>query len=176
VKYWLRFVGVFLILILGVVGCAEPTAEAEAEMPEGIGTGNRARDFTLRSLDGAKVSLSDYRGNVVLVNFWATWCAPCRAEIPDFEEAYQAYKDEGFVILGVNEQESPDIIEPFLAEMGATYPVLLDEQGQVMSEYRVLGLPTSLLLDQDGVIQTRHTGILSIAQLETQLAKLLPER
>ena len=78
------------------------------------------------------------------------------------------------MVLGLNEQEAPRAIEPFVDEMGMTYPVLLDEQGQVMSEYRALGLPTSLLVDRDGVIQVRHTGILSAAQLEKHLSKLLP--
>jgi peroxiredoxin len=168
--------GVALILVLGVAACAEPDAESKSGVPEGINKGNQALGFTLDSLDGAKVSLSDYRGNVVLVNFWATWCGPCRAEIPAFEEAYQAHKDEGFVVLGVNEQEAPEAIEPFLAEMGVSYPILLDRQGQVMSEYRVLGMPTSLLLDQDGVIQVRHTGLMTADQLETHLAKLLSGR
>jgi thiol-disulfide isomerase/thioredoxin len=107
---------------------------------------------------------------VVLVNFWATWCAPCRAEIPDFEEAYRSYKDRGFVILGVNQQEAPQVVEPFVAELGMTYPVLLDQRGQLMKEYRILGMPTSLLIDRDGVIQLRHTGIMTASELEEALA------
>ena len=165
-----------MILSLGAGACTGSSAESGSPPLQGINTGNQARDFTLKSLDGSKVTLSDFQGDVVLINFWATWCAPCRAEIPDFEEAYQVHKDEGFVILGLNEQEAPQVIGPFIEELGMTYPVLLDEQGQVMSEYRVLGLPTSLLVDRHGVIQVRHTGTLSAAQLESHLTKLLPPR
>ncbi len=173
-KHWKALVGILMILALGLGACAGPGTGSGSSAPIGINTGNQARDFRLKSVDGSEVSLSDFRGDVVLVNFWATWCAPCRAEIPDFEEAYQAHKDEGFVILGLNEQEAPQAVEPFIEEIGMTYPVLLDEQGQVMGEYRTLGLPTSLLMDRNGVIQVRHTGILSAAQLEKHLSKLLP--
>ena len=145
-------------------------------MPQGINQGNRARDFTLTSLDGSDVSLSDYRGNVVLVNLWATWCGPCRAEIPDLEAAYRAHKDEGFVVLGINVEEPRKAVEPFVDDMDMTYPVLLDESGLVLKEYRGLGLPMSLLVDREGVIQVRHMGFLTGKQLESYLAKHLREQ
>jgi peroxiredoxin len=173
VKHWKILIGVLVILSLGTVACTSTDTESGSSAPEGISTGNRARDFTLKSLDGEKVSLSDFRGDVVLINFWATWCGPCRAEIPDFEQVYGNHKDKGLVILGLNQQESPAVIEPFAEELGMTYPVLLDEQGQVMSEYRILGLPTSVLVDRDGVIQVRHTGTMTANQLESQLDDLL---
>jgi peroxiredoxin len=166
-------VGLLILLSLGLVACAGSSTESKSPPPLGINTGNQARDFELESLDGSEVSLSDFQGDVVLINFWATWCAPCRAEIPDFEQVYQDRRDAGFVILGVNEQEAPEVIEPFVQELGMTYPVLLDERGQVMSEYRALGLPTSLLVDRDGVIRVRHTGVMTAAQLESHLSKLL---
>ena len=162
-----------MILALGAGACTGSSTEPGPSALQGISTGNQARDFALKSLDGSKVTLSEFQGDVALINFWASWCSPCRAEIPDFEGAYQAHKDEGFVILGLNEQEAPQVIGPFIEELGMTYPVLLDEQGQVMREYRVLGLPTSLLVDRNGVIQVRHTGTLAAAQLESHLTKLL---
>jgi peroxiredoxin len=168
-KTWQQTVGIPLILVLAVVACGGP---GEA-VPQGINEGNRARDFTLPSLDGTEVSLSDFDDSVVLVNFWATWCAPCRAEIPDFEEAYRAHKDDGFVVLGINVEEPHKVIEPFVDSMDMTYPVLLDERGQVMQEYRAMGLPMSLLVDKGGVIQERHMGTLTADQLDNYLAKLL---
>jgi cytochrome c biogenesis protein CcmG/thiol:disulfide interchange protein DsbE len=161
--------GLLLILVLAVVACGGP---GEA-MPQGINQGNRARDFTLTSLDGREVSLSDFEDSVVLVNFWATWCPPCRAEIPDFEAAYRAHQDDGFVVLGINVEELRTAVEPFVDSMGMTYPVLLDERGQVMQEYRGLGLPMSLLIDKDGVIRERHMGTLTANQLDSYLTKLL---
>lgn len=159
-----------LLVAFVAVACTGPGSA----VPQGINEGTRARNFTLKTIDGGKASLSDYRGNVVLVNFWATWCAPCRAEIPDLEAASQTHKDEGFVVLGINVEESQQAVEAFVAEMGMTYPVLLDEHGQVMSEYRSQGLPMSLLLDKEGVIQVRHVGILTGDKLEEYLGKVLP--
>lgn len=168
-RRWRQKIGVLLILTVLVAACSGPGSAA----PQGITVGNRARDFHLESLHGEQVSLSDYKGSVVLVNFWATWCAPCRAEIPDFEAAYQAHKDDDFVVLGINVEESSRDVEAFVRELNVTYPVLLDEQGKVMNEYRGLGLPMSLLVDRDGVIQVRHMGILTANQLQEYLDKSL---
>jgi peroxiredoxin len=169
VKNWKYIAAVLLILAVMMAACSGPGSAA----PQGISVGNRARDFTLESLDGGKVSLSDYKDQVVLVNLWATWCPPCRAEIPDLEAAYRAHRDEGFVVLGVNVEESVQAIEPFVTNLDMTYPVLLDERGQVMNDYRALGLPMSLLVDREGVIQERHVGILTASQLERYLSELL---
>lgn len=168
-KNWKYITAALLILAVTMAACSGPESAAS----QGISVGNRARDFTLESLDGGKVSLSDYKDQVVLVNLWATWCPPCRAEIPDLEAAYRAHKDEGFVVLGVNVEESAQAIEPFVADLDMTYPVLLDERGQVMNDYRALGLPISLLVDREGVIQERHVGILTASQLERYLSELL---
>lgn len=148
--------------------------ESESAPPEGVNEGKRARDFTLANLAGIDVSLSDFQGQVVLVNFWATWCAPCRDEIPGFEQVYRTYTDDGFVVLGVNLQESRDQVEPFLDSMDVTYPILLDQGGDVTSEYRTLGLPMSILVTPEGVIHTRHVGFLSDSILENYLQELLP--
>lgn len=164
-----QFPRVLLLLALAVAACTGPGSAAS----QGINEGNRARGFTLESLDGSKVSLSDYEGNVVLVNFWATWCAPCRAEIPDIEAAYQAHKDDGFVVLGISTDESRQVVEPFVAELDMTYPVLLDERGEVMNEYRVRGLPMSLLVDREGIIRARHLGFLTGSQLAKYLEDTL---
>ena len=129
--------------------------------------GNIAPDFTLESLDGGKVSLSDYRGNVVLVNFWASWCDPCRTEIPDLEAAYQAHKGQGLIVLGVNVAETRQVVGPSVKAFGISYPVLLDEQDRLMKVYRGLGLPMSLLIDREGVIRERHMGLLTAERTES---------
>ncbi len=159
-----------LILTIAAVACSGPGSAA----PSGVLEGNRARDFTLESLAGNRISLSDYQGRVVLVNLWATWCTPCQAETPDLEAVYRDHKADGFVVLGVNVRESRQAVQAFVQEFGVTYPILLDTTGKLMSEYRVRGLPTSLLIDREGVIQVRHLGALTAAQLEKYLAQVLP--
>ena len=155
-----------LAVILGACGGGAPTGST------GVNQGNLARDFALETVDGTEVSLSEYRGNVVLINFWATWCPPCRAEIPDLEAAYRTRQDDGFVVLGVNVEEPREAVAPFVEAMGMSYPVLLDKGGQVMKMYRAPGLPISLILDRDGVIRVRHVGFLTREQLEDYLANL----
>lgn len=162
--------GVLIVLVLALAACGGSGADTQI----GISEGQRAPDFGLEMLDGTKVSLSDYRGDVVLLNFWATWCEPCRAEIPAIEAVFQARQGEPFVVLGVNSQESREVIIPFVKEMGMTYPVLLDGTGRVTQTYRGPGLPMSLVLDREGVIRFRHAGVLTEAQLEGYLEKLLP--
>ena len=166
---WKYVVVSLLLLALSPVACGGQ------DPPEttGINVGSVAVDFTLEALDGSEVSLSQYRGDVVLINFWATWCPPCRAEIPDIEDAYRARKDEGFVVLGVSVEQTYGSVAPFVELAGMTYPVLLDELSQVYNTYRVPGLPTSLLVDEEGVIQARHVGQLSKAQLKEYLDQVL---
>ena len=158
-----------LLLLAVLIGSCGGGASAGST---GVNQGNLASDFTLEAIDGSEVSLSDYRGDVVLVNFWATWCPPCRAEIPDLEAAYQARSDDGFVVLGINVEEPREAVAPFAQAIGMSYPVLLDRGGQVMKMYRAPGLPISLILDRDGVIQVRHVGFLTGEQLEDYLAEL----
>ena len=143
--------------------------------PQGVNQGNQALDFTLETVDGQTVSLSDYHGQVVLINFWATWCPPCRAEIPSLEAAYREHNGHGFVVLGVNVQDPPQVVAPFVDQMDMTYPVLLDLNGTVMQDYRAQGLPMSLLVDRNGVIQVRHVGYLSESQLAQYLSSVAPE-
>jgi thiol-disulfide isomerase/thioredoxin len=169
VRGWWKGVGLLLALGLLLAACGG----AEGGLPEGISEGKLAPDFRLETLAGGEVSLSDHRGDVVLINFWATWCAPCRAEIPAIEAVHQARQNEGFVVLGVNYQESRDVVEPFARELAIPYPVLLDESGRVMETYRAIGLPMSIIVDREGIIQVRHAGLLTEAQLDDYLDDLI---
>jgi peroxiredoxin len=132
-----------------------------------------APEFALQTVDGRTVKLSDYRGQVVLLNTWATWCPPCRAEMPDLEAYYRDHQDDGFVVLAINSQESVDTVTGFLGDHGFTFPVLLDPDGVVMSSYEIRGLPTSFFIDRDGMVRGVWSGQLSPARLKELVDPLL---
>jgi peroxiredoxin len=159
-----------VLLVLTATACTG----ANQVRSEGVKEGSQAPDFVLEALDGEQVSLEEFSGQVVLMNFWATWCPPCKAEIPDIEAAYQLHQEDGLVVLGINVEESRETVEPFVEEFNITYPVLLDEARQVFKAYRVSGLPMSVIVDREGVIRVRHTGTMTAAQLERYLEQLLP--
>ena len=119
-----------------------------------------APDFTLDTLQGAKVTLSHLRGKIMVVNFWATWCLPCRKETPALEKAYEQYKDSGIVILGVNltDQDSASEVESFVQEFKLTYPILLDRDGNISNLYQVQGLPMTFFINREGIIRTVVVG------------------
>ncbi|MCB0193300.1 MAG: redoxin domain-containing protein [Anaerolineae bacterium] len=134
--------------------------------------GQPAPPFTLTSLNGESVSLSDYGGQVVLVNFWATWCSACITEMPDYEQVYQQYRPE-FVVLGVNLQESSSHVQQYAAGLGLNFPVLLDSDGRVTNrDYHVTGMPGSFLVDREGKIVYRHVGPMNAETLVEKLAEL----
>lgn len=135
-------------------------------------TGKLAPNFTLPDMNGQPVTLTDYRGQVVLINIWATWCATCLIEMPAYEQVYQQYQKE-FVILGINYQEATEQVKQYTHGLGVSYPVLLDEAGDVINQhYRVTGMPSSLLIDQHGIIIYQHIGPMSKATLLEKLAEL----
>ena len=119
-----------------------------------------APNFTLDTLDGNKVTLSDLRGKIVVVNIWATWCLPCRAETPALEKSYEQYKDSGVVILGVDStnQDSLSDVTSFVQEFKLTYPILLDRDGRVGYLYQIKGLPSTFFINRRGVIRTVVVG------------------
>jgi thiol-disulfide isomerase/thioredoxin len=125
-----------------------------------------APDFTLRDLQGKETSLRDLRGQVVLLNFWATWCGPCREEMPIIQERYN---DGGFALLAINFDESKEIVQWFIDELGIDIPVLLDPGGRVQELYRLRGYPTSFFLDPDGVIRFIHIGEMTASDLDNYL-------
>ena len=132
-----------------------------------------APNFSLQTLDGRTVELSDYQGQVVLLNTWATWCPPCRAEMPDLEAYYRERQADGFVVLAVNSQESAGTVAAFLEDHDFTFPVLLDTDGVVMRQYGIRGLPTSFFIDRDGNVHGVWSGQLSPARLRELVDPIL---
>lgn len=138
--------------------------------------GFKAPDFTAKSLDGSEISLSSLRGKAVLVNIWASWCLPCRKEMPALERVYQEYNDNGFTILAVNatDQDQIENVRSFAREMSLSFPVLLDESGEISTAYQLSALPTSFFISADGVIQKVVVGgPMSEALLRSQIEQLL---
>lgn len=121
-------------------------------------TGEKSPDFTLKSRDGGNVKLSEQRGNIVLVNFWASWCGPCREELPAFEELYQEYQDMGVEILAVNVDDEAEKANVLLQDIEVSFPVLFDTSGDVSKLYDVSAMPTTVLVDRDGNVRLLHPG------------------
>jgi peroxiredoxin len=145
---------------LGVVALApelNPTGRAAAALE-----GRAAPNFRLATIDGDPATLDSFRGRYVLVNFWASWCGPCRSETPELQALYDRERANGLVILGVNQQEQPAEAGSFAGQFSVTYPILLDRSGEVAEAYRVgRGLPVSFLIDPNGVVRQVYQGQLS---------------
>jgi peroxiredoxin len=159
--------------VVATVVALEPLA-ANAQV--GVELGRPAPDFTLSTLEGDFLSLADYQGQPVLINFWASWCPPCRLEMPDLVETYETHKDEGFVILAVDLtfQDSIRNVEAFVKEFGMTFPVLLDHDSVVTNGlYRLLGLPMSVFVNREGIVTRIHIGAMTGEQVDEFVAEIL---
>lgn len=140
-------------------------------LPESIAVGNPAPNFELSTLMGESMNLIEFRGKIVLINFWASWCEPCKVEMPFFEKIYQEPGSE-LEILAVNFDESPQIVSKFVDEFGLSFPILLDPGGEVQNLYRVRGYPTTFVIDETGVVQFHHIGLFNEDQLRVYLDQL----
>ncbi len=150
---------------------------APASHPAGGGpamlAGAPAQSYPIKRLDGSMDSLENYRGRVVLVNLWASWCAPCRSETPALEQLYSEDRGKGFVVLGIDQGESAEAAGAFAKEMKLTYPILLDEDQSYGRAYAAIGLPTSLVVDRTGHIVRGIDGELTLAQMRDAVTTVL---
>ena len=146
----------YVALTAGIMAQATPLWAIDIRPEEG----HLAPDFALKTLNGKMIRLSDFRGKkVVLINFWATWCPPCRSEMPTMQQIYTEYKGKGFEILAINiERDSKEEILEFMKELRLTFPVLLDSDMKVTRTYRLIGLPVSMLIDRRGIIRSKEIG------------------
>lgn len=149
-------------------------AQLPASSSEILDVGDTAVNFYLHDLEGNIVDLEAFRGQPVILNFWATWCAPCRVEMPALEAAYQAHQDDGLVILAVNAQETHQEVTRFFDELGLTFTPLLDADGEISHLYNVYNFPSSYFIDAAGTITAVHRGLLTKQQIETYLADTIP--
>ncbi len=170
-----------LLPVLGVAWIAVSRVPAQA-VASGDGRpplpliGFTAPEFTLETLDGQMLTLSDFRGQAVLVSFWATWCPSCQLEMPAIQGVYDQYRDQGFIVLAVNLQEGDAQLSAFAGQRGLTFPILMDRDGQVFARYRVKALPSSFFVDRAGVIREVTVGGPMVrAFVESEVTPLLSE-
>lgn len=143
-----RRVRCLLLFCLAIAGLESTAAQL----------GETAPDFTLKNMVGDNVRLEEHRGDVLLVNFWASWCGPCRQEMPILERIHNRYENAGFKVLGVNVDKKEDKARKIAERSGVTFPLLLDTQQQVSEQYGLEGMPYTVLIDRDGNIRYIHTG------------------
>lgn len=172
----IRFAVLYTALAFGANTAAADTAALEA-LREGDmrklnfhAEAKALPEVTLLDAEDAPHTLAEYRGRLVLLNFWATWCAPCQIEMPALEQAYQERKDEGLVVLAVNRDEDRGAVERFFyVDLELSFTALLDEEARVNDMYRVFNLPTTVFVDGDGVIRAVHRGVLTQDLIDSYL-------
>ena len=143
-KTLLRITGLAVLLSAGTAGADISTGPAP--------------DFTLKSHSGENLRLSEFRGEVVMINFWASWCGPCRQEMPLLDELYTQYQPLGFTILGVNVEEDSSKAKQLLKDIPVNFPVLFDNESEVSKLYKVVAMPSTVLVDRDGNVRYLHQG------------------
>jgi thiol-disulfide isomerase/thioredoxin len=161
-------------LIRALVVLCIASASLAAQRPPKLG--QAAPEFRLKLLSGGEASLSQFKGHPILVNFWATWCKPCRQEMPEIIAAYQAHRAQHLEILAVNlsDQDKMKDVRKFVAEMVLPFPVLLDEKGKTRERYRLITVPTSIFIDTEGMVRKINAGPISASVLQEDIAEILP--
>jgi cytochrome c biogenesis protein CcmG, thiol:disulfide interchange protein DsbE len=174
---------VLLIIVLSLSACGTSnTSDIPANLPDQIGVNatltqsgsiatvdQPAPAFTWRDAQGATRNLADYRGQRVIINMWATWCEPCRSEMPDLD---RVNGQNDVVVIGINKGQNIDVIPPFIAEIGVSFPLISDPDGDVSLAYGARNLPTSVFIDREGIVRSISIGILSAEALALQLERL----
>lgn len=160
------FLTIFLVLVVAIpiilISLKEKGSHSRFTRP--LQVGKPAPDFTFPDLDGRKVSLSEFIGKVVLVNIWATWCPPCRDEMPSMQRLYERFSGEHFEILAVSiDADGREAVAPFMQKMNLTFPALLDPKERIRSLYKITGVPESFIIDRKGTLVQRVVGPLDWA-------------
>jgi peroxiredoxin len=175
----LTFLAATAALLALAAACSNYQAEKVAEAAKGSRSGKDgvelqpAPDFALQDADGKTIRLSEYKGKVVLLDFWATWCGPCKIEIPWFMEFQRKYKDRGFTVIGVSMDDGWQVVKPFVEEFKMNYPVVLGDDETAAKFGNVEVLPTTFIIDKEGRIVEMHKGLVSKDEMEKRILDLL---
>lgn len=168
---WLNLT--FAVLLAGCSASApSPLAWVVERLPWPSEAGQPAQDFAFQTFRGEQLALADFAGQSVVLNFWASWCVPCRAEMPHFERAYREYRERGVVFVGLAVEDDPQAARQFAQLLGITYPVGLDPRNQTALRYQVAGLPTTIFITRGGTVAKRWTGPIGERDLEDLLGKI----
>jgi peroxiredoxin len=151
----------------------EEAAQAVGGLEVGTDVGNLAPTFEATTDTGETLALGRLRGQVVLLNFWATWCGPCRLEMPEFQKTYEALAGDGLTIVAVNNRETVEDVTGFREEYDLTFPLVMDEQGDIQDIYGVMMYPSTYVIGRDGRIIARHFGALTVAQLQVLVSRAM---
>lgn len=175
-----RFDWVVVTIVVALLGTAwisfSRVSPADANpngRPPAPQTGHPAPDFTLTTLDGEEITLRELRGNPVVINFWGTWCGPCRAEMPAIEAVYNQYRDEGLVVLAINDAEPPNLVNAFVTDLGLTFPIVMDPQREVQFLYMVRAFPSTYFVDREGVIQRAVYGSMTQPVIDGHVREII---
>ncbi|MGB2600674.1 MAG: TlpA disulfide reductase family protein [Candidatus Omnitrophota bacterium] len=164
-RFFILTLTLLLFITAGLLSCDQSSA---------VGGSSVAADFTLNDLDGKPFKMSDTKGSVVILDFWATWCPPCRMEIPHFEALYRQYKAKGIVIVGVAlDRGGVGVVKPFIKEMGVTYPVVIGDQNVANVYGGIRGIPTTFIIDREGRIVEKAVGYRDKEFFESRIKELL---
>ncbi|MGZ3495991.1 MAG: TlpA family protein disulfide reductase [Vulcanimicrobiaceae bacterium] len=161
---WIYWAAAAVIIVAVLAVYFRSGGSAKSGGPEAL-AGQPAPSFTIADVSGKPQALQAYRGHVVVMNLWASWCPPCRAEMPDLQRLYEAYKTRNVVVLGVNQGESPERARTFAQSLGIHFPILIDQQQQYGRVYAALGLPTTIVIDPQGTVVRGFDGPLSYDQM-----------
>ena len=160
------------VLIISACSNSDHVEDASNRTPAAK-VGRLAPEFNLTGIDGNEIILSNFRGKIIIVNFWATWCPPCREEMPAINTQYQQYKDQGVEVIGISMMESEKRVREFVEDSNYDWNFAVDKKGEVTRDYRIVAIPTSYFIDEEGIIRAIHRGPMNISDIEDQLNKTM---
>ncbi|MBD1371294.1 thiol-disulfide oxidoreductase ResA [Hazenella sp. IB182357] len=171
-RYWVR--RILFGIMIGMIAFTLYRILTEDQAK--VDVGDQAPDFTLQTLDGNQVKLSELKGKAVMLNFWGTWCKPCREEMPAMQDAYNKYHKLGFEIVAINVGETEVAVQQFVDQYKLSFPTVLDEEKEVQRQYDVGPLPSSFFISSEGVIVNKIEGALDLQRLEYYVTQILPQK